>query len=143
MSNQEKMKLVEELSKDMTIDKESRDALKWILKEVEEEEDSKEEEVEQEPYCFADSTIDTIENDICSCSVGGCQKPTEFDNEEEEEVEEYIKWSDDDFVNKDYCYFCGVKNNGDWDKSCEDAVCIDCSEKYEYDENIDSYKKKE
>tara|TARA_R110000823_G_scaffold307272_1_gene429883 strand:+ start:3091 stop:3684 length:594 start_codon:yes stop_codon:yes gene_type:complete len=62
--------------------------------------------------------------------------------EEEEVVEEYIKWSDD-FVNKDYCYFCGVKNNGDWDKSCEDAVCIDCSEKYEYDENIDSYKKKE
>tara|TARA_R110001592_G_scaffold358192_1_gene662422 strand:- start:40 stop:639 length:600 start_codon:yes stop_codon:yes gene_type:complete len=35
MSNQEQMKLVEELSKDMTIDKESRDALKWILKEEE------------------------------------------------------------------------------------------------------------
>ena len=52
MSNQEKMKLVEELSKDMTIDKESRDALKWILKEVEEEEDSKEEEEEEEfNYC--------------------------------------------------------------------------------------------
>jgi hypothetical protein len=36
MSNQEQMKLVEKLSKDMTINKESRDALKWILKEVEE-----------------------------------------------------------------------------------------------------------
>ncbi len=36
------------------------------------------EEVE-EPYCFKDTTIDTVENDICFCSVGGCVKPTEFD----------------------------------------------------------------
>jgi len=38
MSEQKQIKVVEKLSKDMTIDKESRDALKWILKEVEEEE---------------------------------------------------------------------------------------------------------
>ena len=34
---------------------------------------------EEEPYCFKDTTIDTVENDICFCSVGGCVKPTEFD----------------------------------------------------------------
>jgi len=38
-----------------------------------------EEEEEEEPYCFKDTTIDTVENDICFCSVGGCVKPTEFD----------------------------------------------------------------
>ena len=52
-----------------------------------------------------------------------------------------VKWNDD-FVRKNYCYFCGVKNNGDWIKSIEDSVCIDCSKKYEYDENIDGYIKK-
>tara|TARA_R110002126_G_scaffold4985_4_gene26152 strand:- start:10368 stop:10697 length:330 start_codon:yes stop_codon:yes gene_type:complete len=36
-------------------------------------------EEEEEPYCFKDTTIDTVENDICFCSVGGCVKPTEFD----------------------------------------------------------------
>ena len=34
---------------------------------------------EEEPYCFKDTTIDTVEKDICFCSVGGCVKPTEFD----------------------------------------------------------------
>ena len=81
---------------------------------------------------YINKTMDMIGEYICQIAC----------DQEEVEEEEYIKWSDD-FVNKDYCYFCGVKNNGDWDKSCEDAVCIDCSEKYEYDENIDSYKKKE
>ena len=38
-----------------------------------------EEEEEEEPYCFKDTTIDTVEKDICFCSVGGCVKPTEFD----------------------------------------------------------------
>lgn len=32
-----------------------------------------------EPYCFGKSTIDTIEYDVCFCSVGGCVKPTQFD----------------------------------------------------------------
>ena len=42
---------------------------KWVnYKEVEDE----------EPYCFKDTTIDTFENDICFCAVGGCVKPTEF-----------------------------------------------------------------
>ena len=38
----------------------------------------KEEEEEEEPYCFKDTTIDTVENDICFCSVCSCVKPTEF-----------------------------------------------------------------
>jgi len=36
-------------------------------------------EEEEEPYCFKDTTIDTVEKDICFCSVGGCVKPTEFE----------------------------------------------------------------
>ncbi len=42
-------------------------------------EEWKQDEEEEEPYCFKDTTIDTVENDICFCSVGGCVKPTEFD----------------------------------------------------------------
>ena len=47
--------------------------------ESEPESESESEEEEEEPYCFKNTTIDTVENDVCFCSVGGCQKPTEFD----------------------------------------------------------------
>ena len=38
-------------------------------------------EEEEEEYCFKNTTIDSVETDICFCSVGGCVKPTEFDEE--------------------------------------------------------------
>lgn len=41
--------------------------------------DEESEDEETEPYCFKDTTIDTVNTDICFCSVGGCVKPTEFD----------------------------------------------------------------
>tara|TARA_R110001632_G_scaffold8270_1_gene32783 strand:- start:2829 stop:3002 length:174 start_codon:yes stop_codon:yes gene_type:complete len=44
-----------------------------------EPESESESEEEEEPYCFKNTTIDTVKNDVCFCSVGGCQKPTEFD----------------------------------------------------------------
>ena len=43
------------------------------------QEPESESEEEEEPYCFKNTTIDTVKNDVCFCSVGGCQKPTEFD----------------------------------------------------------------
>ena len=47
----------------------------WYCKEHREEE-------EEEEYCFKDTTIDSVETDICFCSVGGCDKPTEFDEDD-------------------------------------------------------------
>ena len=47
-------------------------------------------------------------------------------------TETFVKWTEEDFCDRDTCYFCKTKNNGDWDKSCEDAVCCDCSDKWEY-----------
>ena len=55
------------------------------------------EDRKEEPYCFKDTTIDTVENDICFCSVGGCVKPTEFEeeqfyDEEKDEIISYEEW---------------------------------------------------
>jgi len=44
-------------------------------------------EEEPEPYCFKDTTINTVNTDVCFCSVGGCVKPTEFDESEDENTE--------------------------------------------------------
>ena len=57
-----------------------------------------EEEEEPEPYCFKDTTKDTVDTDVCFCSVGGCVKPTEFDESEDEYS------SDDEEVG--YCGSC-------------------------------------
>ena len=55
----------------------SSELLLWIR----DMDDLEEDEVEE--YCFKDTTIDSVETDICFCSVGGCAKPTEFDEEEQ------------------------------------------------------------
>ncbi len=52
-------------------------------------------------------------------------------------TETFVKWTDEDFCDRDTCYFCKTKNNGDWDESCEDAVCVECSDKWEY---LDDYR---
>jgi hypothetical protein len=57
-------------------------------------------------------------------------------------TETFVKWTEEDFCDRDTCYFCKTKNNGDWDKSCEDAICWDCSSKWEYNENDDGYYRK-
>ncbi len=49
---------------------------------------------------------------------------------------EFVKWTEEDFCDRDTCYFCKTKNDGDWDESCEDAVCVECSDKWEY---LDDY----
>ena len=48
---------------------------KHKLLDLEEDEEDEEDE-EKEPYCYENSTKDTIENDTCFCSVGGCHLPT-------------------------------------------------------------------
>ena len=50
--------------------------------------------------------------------------------------EDFVKWTEEDFCDRDTCYFCKTKNDGDWDESCEDAVCVECSDKWEY---LDDY----
>ena len=50
----------------------------WDIKPAADDEEESEDE-ETEPYCFKDTTIDTVNTDVCFCSVGGCVKPTEFD----------------------------------------------------------------
>ena len=34
--------------------------------------------IEEEPWCYENSTKDTIENDTCFCSVGGCHLPNRW-----------------------------------------------------------------
>ena len=46
-----------------------------------------------EPWCFENSTIDTVEEDKCICSVGGCIKPTTFDEEEPPIREDSFKFN--------------------------------------------------
>lgn len=57
-----------------------------------------------------------------------------------EKQEIKIFWTTE-FYN-DKCYFCKKKNDGDWDSSCEDAVCEKCSKKWRYDDNEDCYKRR-
>ena len=97
MSNQKQMKLVEKLSKDMTIDKESRDALKWILKEVEEE--------EEEEKCSGCSTTEDI-HQCNNCDIVLC-----IDCDENE-----MATFDDGLT---YC-------NGCFDEMDEYGVCDEC-----------------
>ena len=53
------------------------------------------------------------------------------------QTETFVKWTEEDFCDRDTCYFCNTKNNGDWDNSCEDAVCCDCSGKWKYEDGGD------
>ena len=53
-----------------------------------------------------------------------------------------IPWTEDDFCDRDTCYFCDEENDGDWVDGQEDAVCIKCSKKWRYDDNEDCYKKR-
>ena len=66
----------------------------------------------------------------------------EWLDEEEEEVDNFIKWSQESFVDRDTCYFCGVGAGNCWVVGGEDAVCCGCEEKWRYDENKDGYIKK-
>ena len=50
----------------------------------------------------------------------------------------FIEWTTDRFSDRDDCYFCKTKNDNDWN-DVEDAVCIECSEIWEYNENDDGY----
>jgi hypothetical protein len=52
-----------------------------------------------------------------------------------------VQWSEEfcDDMTEGRCYFCNKKNYNDWDASCEDAVCIECSKKWKYNEDEDSY----
>tara|TARA_R110000751_G_scaffold38680_1_gene92659 strand:- start:187 stop:1158 length:972 start_codon:yes stop_codon:yes gene_type:complete len=61
--------------------------------------------------------------------------------EEEETITiepKFIEWTTDRFSDRDDCYFCKTKNDNDWN-DVEDAVCIECSEIWEYNENDDGY----
>jgi len=82
---------------------------------------------EEEPYCFKDTTIDTVNTDICFCSVGGCVKPTEFpdtDDEEEEEqiISHYDKKCEDCETIIENFYLNNPFGNGD-------RHCGECSER--------------
>ena len=52
----------------------------------------------------------------------------------------YVKWSED-FCDRETCYFCGKKNDGDWDNRYEDGVCISCGEIWKFNEDDESYSK--
>jgi len=54
----------------------------------------------------------------------------------------FIEWTNDRFNDRDDCYFCKTKNDNDWNDDFEDAVCVDCSEIWKYNENDDGYYKK-
>jgi len=99
------------------------------------------EEYKQQPT--ANKMSSTCATDNCSSTVSMenwregdapreyCEDCYQKDQEDEEE-QTFVKWTEEDFCDRDTCYFCKTKNNGDWDKSCEDAVCCDCSDKWEY-----------
>ena len=40
------------------------------------------------------------------------------------------------------CMLCSKQNEGDWDNNVEDPVCIECEDKYEWNETEKSYSKK-
>jgi len=52
-----------------------------------------------------------------------------------------IQWSEAfcDDMTDGRCYFCNKRNNNDWDASCEDAVCIECGEKFRFDADEECY----
>ena len=84
-----------------------------------------EDEEEEEAWCYANSTIDTIENDKCFCSVGGCHLPTTFFDGEGNEV-----------VNE--CEACGngmSEKNTRYDEEEEGVYCNECFEGTN-DENV-------
>ena len=60
--------------------------------------------------------------------------PNDTDDEEEEE-ETFVKWTEENFCDRETCYFCKTKNVVPW-TDCEDAVCLECSDKWEY---LDDY----
>jgi len=51
----------------------------------------------------------------------------------------FIKWTAEDFCDRDTCYFCKTKDI--WESKHEDAVCIKCAEVWKYDEDDDGYRK--
>ena len=57
------------------------------------EKEKKVEEVE-EPYCYENTTLDTLETDKCFCSVGNCEKPTirELELEKDYKCNDCGKW---------------------------------------------------
>ena len=48
-------------------------------------------EEEEIPWCYANSTIDTIADDKCFCSVGGCAVPTFEEEDDDECIIQYRK----------------------------------------------------
>ena len=88
-------------------------------------------EEDKEPYCFKNSTKDTIETDNCFCSVGGCVMPIQFD------VESLCENCGNDVIwyssNKNMCETCDMisedeeLNNEDKEKQLKDEMrCGDC-----------------
>ena len=51
----------------------------------------------------------------------------------------FIKWTEEDFCDRDTCYFCKTKDI--WQSKHEDAVCDKCAEVWKYDEDDDGYRK--
>lgn len=66
-----------------------------------------------------------------------------FTKQEEEDSETFIKWTEENFCDRDTCYFCDTKNNGDWVNGKEDAVCEDCGDKWKWNLDDEGYYKKE
>ena len=52
---------------------------------------------------------------------------------------QFIAWTENDFCDRDTCYFCDEENDGDWVDGQEDAVCDCCRKKWRYDEDRDGY----
>ncbi len=84
------------------------------------------------------------------CDIDGVNYQGGLTDEEEEKdwvemLEEltgqptFIKWTAEDFCDRDTCYFCKTKDI--WQSKHEDAVCDKCAEVWKYDEDDDGYRK--